>query len=135
MNRCRCLAAVLLAAWASSAAPAQENGTTLRLDAHGDPLPEGAIARLGTTRFRTGLVRAGKILFLHGDKGLLSGGEMGAGVRIWDVAGGKELRRIGGAAVRGPLALSHDGKIVAASKGFVVTLWDVASGAPIPAGI
>lgn len=59
-----------------------------RTDALGDPLPEGAIARLGTVRFRHG----GGISFLSftpDEKRLVSKGI--DGVRVWEAATGKEL--------------------------------------------
>jgi WD40 repeat protein len=60
-----------------------------RTDRYGDPLPEGAIARIGTTRFRNSSnVDAicyspdGKILAAIGNEG----------VRLWDAATGKALQ-------------------------------------------
>jgi WD40 repeat protein len=62
-----------------------------KLDAYGDPLPAGAIARLGTVRWRHG---QGTIFvsFLPDGKRLLTIGN-DATVRQWDVATGKELRQ------------------------------------------
>src|SRR5262245_623498 len=60
-----------------------------RTDLHGDPLPAGAIARLGTVRFRPP-AGAHWLAFSPGDKTLLTaGGRLSA----WDVATGKEVRR------------------------------------------
>jgi WD40 repeat protein len=56
-----------------------------RLDAHGDPLPDGALFRLGTTRFRHGGAVTGVVLTADG-KTLATAGES---VRLWDVASGK----------------------------------------------
>src|SRR5437763_15221695 len=64
----------------------------IKVDAAGDPLPAGAVARLGSTRFRhqapvsfVGYSGDGAILItLSGDNIL----------RFWDAKGGKELRRL-----------------------------------------
>jgi WD40 repeat protein len=59
------------------------------LDAYGDPLPPGAIARLGTTRLRhacTALAWA--------PDGKTFASSAGDAVRIWDAASGKEVRQI-----------------------------------------
>jgi RNA polymerase sigma factor (sigma-70 family) len=88
-----------------------------RKDALGDPLPDGAIARLGTVRFRHGE----PIMFLSftaDGKRLVSQGY--DGVRVWDGGSGKQLRRFAleDEAVGGAIDLSHDGKLLAeASRG------------------
>jgi RNA polymerase sigma factor (sigma-70 family) len=48
------------------------------------------------------------------------------GLCVWDVASGRELRRIHGSA--GPMALSPDEKTLAAAEGKTILLWELASG-------
>lgn len=60
-------------------------------DSHGDPLPGGALARLGTTRMRHG----GDVFFVAfgpGGKAMFTAGQDNT-VRLWDLATGNEVRR------------------------------------------
>src|SRR4051812_9423465 len=61
------------------------------LDRHGDPLPAGAIARLGTSRFRTGGYTPGAQM---SPDGRLIAVSVGQGFRLFDTTTGKEVRRI-----------------------------------------
>jgi RNA polymerase sigma factor (sigma-70 family) len=115
-------------------APAGEK-TRVRLDRFDDPLPDGAVARIGTTRFRHG-DHIHSLAFTADGKRLLSYGA--DGVRVWDAATGRELRHL--AAEPGSRFLSAgcspDGKLVATTqcadpgmlKACPVTLWDLATG-------
>jgi WD40 repeat protein len=92
------------------------------VDTNGDPLPPGAIARLGTLRLRRGLNSA-----LTGDGKVLITASVEMGIRAWDAVSGKELRNFGwspGDALR--MALSPDGKALAlAGGGRPVRVWDL----------
>jgi WD40 repeat protein len=104
------------------------------LDALGDPLPPGAVARLGTGRLKVptgGLTKAlasptGKVIATYGGRGME--------VRLWDADTGAEVRRLTDdtkGEVR-QFAFSADGtKVVAGawdSDGSEVLVWDVATG-------
>jgi WD40 repeat protein len=86
-----------------------------RTDRYGDPLPAGALARVGTVRFRhSASVRA---VAFSGDGAMLASYGYDA-LRIWDPANGKELFRLEGVA-HGVLrkgassVVSPDGKLSA----------------------
>jgi RNA polymerase sigma factor (sigma-70 family) len=124
---------------APPAKTAEPSAETARTDRQGDPLPDGALARLGTVRLRHG----GSVAFtafLPGDKELLSIGDDGV-VHIWDIATGKELRHFGGRAslpvvpgltisLFGAIgsAVSADGKMLAQTDNGSVRLWEIATG-------
>src|SRR5438270_10528986 len=85
----------LLAACAALAAVAQLPAADEqpRTDLYGDPLPQGALARLGTTRWRhatpvtyTAFAADGKALLTASQDSL---------IRLWDMSSGKEIRRFG----------------------------------------
>src|SRR5262249_23611341 len=99
-----------------------------QLDNFGDPLPEHALARLGSTRFRHG--PAIVALALGPDGKAVISSSYGQTLRLWDVATGKELRRFQGhERYVAALALSPDGKTLATveARGNVIRLWDVAT--------
>jgi WD40 repeat protein len=126
--------AVVLATTAvASAQPAP------RLDAYGDPLPDGALLRVGTVRLRTG----GNILsmvFTPDNKKLVTANRT-TGVHIWDVATGKELhaqRNVNkdqpelGSGPYSTMVLSPDGSRVAeVNNQGICMVYDVAKGAEL----
>jgi WD40 repeat protein/beta-lactamase regulating signal transducer with metallopeptidase domain len=101
------------------AAPEVNAPTTT--DVFGDPLPAGALARLGTTRWRHG----GNVTFVaFGPEGktLITAGQDST-VRVWDLATGQEIRRFGNErraegqpAVPVPPAVPARAKLVAPAK-------------------
>jgi RNA polymerase sigma factor (sigma-70 family) len=102
-----------------------------RVDRRGDPLPPGAIARLGTLRLRhSGMVDS--VVFSPDGKTLASGDSNGE-MRLWDAATGELLRAFVDQDYNRvtALAFSPDGKRLASNKGRL-SLWDVATGTKQP---
>jgi WD40 repeat protein len=112
--------------------PARAQEGPPRLDRHGDPLPPGAVARLGTVRFRHGFAVT-SLAFSSDGKTVVSGG-VGRGVCLWEAASGRErlaLGRLGQPPDQvGALAVSPDGQTVAVA-GTVLGLYDAATGKPL----
>ncbi|HEV3263132.1 MAG TPA: WD40 repeat domain-containing protein [Gemmataceae bacterium] len=136
------------------AEPGPETKSKPTADLYGDPLPAGALARLGTTRLRHG----GDVTFVAfgpDGKTLLTAGQDNT-MRLWDLASGREIRRFTRPKPADPVppgkdekaqaeamlqlmaggrngggfgvALAPDGKTLAAARGEVIQLWNVETG-------
>jgi RNA polymerase sigma factor (sigma-70 family) len=103
-----------------------------RVDLFGDPLPPGALARMGTVRWRHG-EQVNCVGFLAGGKELLSAGRDGL-VKVWDAATGRERRRFGTSArehsdIVQSAALSANREFLAtARRDGTIQLWHTATG-------
>ena len=112
----------------STASQGHKKNQVQTVDSHGDPLPVGAVARLGTTRFHQPW--AWCVVFSRDGKVLVSGGRDGR-IHVWNPRSGKELRSF---KAQGQyitcLAFSPDGKLLAtgAYQSHDVRIWDFASG-------
>jgi WD40 repeat protein len=101
-----------------------------RTDAHGDPLPDGALARFGTVRFR---IAAGRPFALSADGKTLAV-ESNTAITLWDVETGKPGIRIPFAGHRdsglapGPIAFSADGKSLVTVLHRDLRTWDTTTG-------
>jgi WD40 repeat protein len=101
-----------------------------RLDAFGDPLPEGALARMATIRFRHFGKSVITLDWSRDGKTIASLGYDNM-VRIWELATGKERAVFTGHEKHDwlvALALSPDGKTGASSASNHICLWDAATG-------
>jgi RNA polymerase sigma factor (sigma-70 family) len=100
-------------------------------DLHGDPLPAGAAARLGTLRFNHG-DGLRSLFFLPDGKTVLSEGD--GALRLWDAATGKEKAHFATAKSFNDdrAVLTPDGKTLVfvgqEIPGDTVRFWDVAGG-------
>lgn len=112
------------------ATPAAETREQARTDLYGDPLPEGAVARLGTVRMR----HAGLSSFVFLDnKTVLTAGRNRV-LRFWDVTNGRQVREVALQGTHNPswlVGLSPDGKYLSAHDKRKIVLWDVDSGKEI----
>ena len=120
----RSLIAVLTFAAATPAQP--------RTDVHGDPLPDGAIARFGTIRDRVGSPRVLYSAALSPDGKTLAA-ETRQGITLWDVDSGRPALRFPWYTWQGfrpqfALDFSADGKRLARMAGRVVQVFEVKSG-------
>jgi WD40 repeat protein len=121
--------------WVAEAAEWLLQHETAHVDRYGDPLPMGAIQRLGSSRFRLdGYVYS---LAYSPDSRLLATGNAGyrsltndAGVVVWDAQTGKRIRSwVGHAHVVRSVAISADNQYVALVNGYgKLHVYDIATG-------
>jgi WD40 repeat protein len=134
----------LLTAWPATGEPPAPGGARgsakepPRTDQFGDPLPKGAISRMGTVRLRheqpvafLAVSPDGKMLASAG-QGFIESGDLTYKrcICLWDLTTGKELRRLGRRSVGGHMAFSPDGKLLASAgcEDATVHVWNVQTG-------
>jgi RNA polymerase sigma factor (sigma-70 family) len=116
---------------AAAERPAREEKKQTQTDRYGDPLPPGALARLGTTRFRGVASGQMSVVFTRDGKGVITAG-LESSARLWEVSTGKLIRQFGDLSRQRvhTVALSPNGRILAGRGGADggLRLWDIASG-------
>src|SRR5262249_46748760 len=112
--------------------PKAEDKSAVRVDRYGDPLPPGAVARLGAGRFRNGMF---KPHFFPDGKTIMTANRQA--LQLWETATGRLLREIPtGSLYVWRTALSSDGKQAAATGVFLnptssqaaLRVWHVSTG-------
>jgi WD40 repeat protein len=96
-----------------------------RADRYGDPLPPGALARLGTIRFRVHAF-PGRFALAPDGKTLAMGAD--GGVLLADVATGRGVRHLAGSKETSAVAFAPDGKTLASAERSRVRVWDLPTG-------
>ncbi len=102
-----------------------------KADAQGDPLPDGAIARLGTLRWRH--EGEARLLAFSPDGKTVVAADQRPGIIFWDAATGRMLgRRLppgveGDPTALGPLVFSPDGKVLTWQNVRGIHLWDLSA--------
>jgi WD40 repeat protein len=124
----RYVAGAILTLAAVASAENAEPAAAPRVDLYGDPLPDGALAHMGSARLRhAGLTSHA---FLDGGKQIVTAGSDGV-LRFWDTASGRQLREVpllgSGDDSCGGL-LSPDGRILAISNGGRISFREVRTG-------
>ena len=97
------------------------------VDLYGDPLPEGAVARLGTARFRRGIGTTA-VTFLAGGKTMAAASMFQGGPGFWDAVTGQPLQRPAILDECDSLAFSRDEKLILTNR---LRLLDTATGQEI----
>src|SRR5436309_2143764 len=120
------------------AAAEEKSPAPRRLDRYGDPLPPGAVARLGTVRLLTeDLTDA---VAFSPDGKLLATGGYSTPLRLWDVSTGKTVRQLRGQEVKEELsyastfalAFSPRGRLLfSGGQDKAVHVWEVSTGREI----
>jgi WD40 repeat protein len=100
-----------------------------RTDIHGDPLPDGAVARYGSLRLRHAVAVTG-VAFSPDGKLLVSVADEDKSVRVWDVTAGKLVTRVAVSKDSTPetAAFGRDGTLYLVGEAPACVAWDLKKG-------
>lgn len=97
----------------------------VRADRFGDPLPDGAAVRIGTTRLRPSQYHGDASVAFSLDGKTLYTVDGRDAVRVWDIATGRELRVLTGPRNCLGVAISPDGHLLVAGGATDVWAWEL----------
>ena len=110
--------------------PANTSAEGTRTDRFGDPLPAGALSRLGTLRFRTGNPGGvSSVAFGPAGKFLISAHGNDT-VHVWEPKTGREVRKLDAPTSCWSVSTTQDGKRLVAVGIKEVWAWDLTGDAP-----
>lgn len=103
-----------------------------RSDLYGDPLPPGALSRLGTLRWRQGLQQIHQFALAPDGKTIATAAL--STVSLWDLATGRKLRHYehGTTGDGSGVAFAPDGNIIASAHDSKIHRWDVRKHEELP---
>ncbi|HEY7158449.1 MAG TPA: WD40 repeat domain-containing protein [Gemmataceae bacterium] len=110
---------------------ASQRGGLRRKDHYGDPLPDGAVFRAGTTRLRHHSNYDHpfvNVLFSPDRKFVLSSASGEQEVRMWETSTGREVRQFPARRSDPKFSLSADGSLLAVGDWGEIHLYDTANG-------
>jgi len=118
------IVAVLVASYLCASGVTPETRPAAKHDVYGDALPNGAISRMGTVRFRHG-GRITQIAFSPDGRTIYSASPDDKMVRAWDAANGRELKQFAGKGGIWSVAVTPDGKhLITGEEGGLFRVWD-----------
>ncbi|AWM37971.1 ECF RNA polymerase sigma factor SigE [Gemmata obscuriglobus] len=100
------------------------------VDGLGDELPTGAVARIGTDRFRAGRAAGAEDVAFFPDGKTLASVHGGAEVSLWDAATGKRVLTFDGPAGARWVVADPTGRRLAVAGAAEVWVWELGAGAP-----
>jgi RNA polymerase sigma factor (sigma-70 family) len=111
-----------------ASSPPKAEGDKPKTDLHGDPLPDGALARLGTVRWRHG----DQVLALgySADGKMLASGSIDEAVHLWDAKTGQLLHILRGhkAWVDSVFFTPDNKRVISCGQDQTARVWEVATG-------
>ncbi len=125
LQRCFCFVVLCILVPATRAQPPGQGA----VDLLGDPLPDGAVARLGTLRLKHGAVVESMAFSPDGRILASKSGKRIGSIRLWDMATGKHkllMANVGKTSGVSMLMWSPDGRSLAVA-GRRVQIWELAS--------